>query len=109
METTITVPEIWGQAALAKKQAHYSRLRTNQVRKRAKKHLKRLNQMDAMKSRLIELGVPWVPNPLFDARRKFESLCYYLADAVYRKYRSLSAEKQLEIQRGFKKLPLSAV
>ena len=110
METNINiVPEIWGQEAFAKKQAHYSRLRANQAKQKVKKHLKRLKQMGAVKSRLAELGVPWVPNPMFDARYKFEVDCVHAANNAYYQLLKHTPEVQLEIQRGFKKLPLSAV
>ncbi len=102
MLNTFVVPEIWGQAALEKRKAHYSRLRYGQARARAKKHLKRWNQMQAMKTRLGELGVPWVPNQMFDARLAFESHLFHHAYHVARHRKGQKPEKQLEEQQGFK-------
>lgn len=100
--TTTTVPVIWGPETLAKKTAHYSRLRAPQAKARAKKHLKRINQLLGMKTRMSELGIPWVANAMFDYRLKFEYSLLYAAQAAHRKCRSQTPEAQLESQRGFK-------
>ena len=104
METNTSapvVPEIWGQAARDKRKAHYSRLTAKQARKKANMHKKRLDQMNAMSTRLKELGVWETPTWDFLCRIAFETACRHYAQTTYWQRKEQTLEMQLESQRGY--------
>lgn len=100
------VPEIWGAAALAKRKTHYSHLRAGQLRKRAKKHLKLLKQLDEVQQRLLELKITNIGKDInFKARRAFEIDLYHTAFYLGLVMKKHTVEKQFELQQGYHVLP----